>query len=86
MLGTVLAFLVLAGNESTVRFGFPGFEIFFREYDLRVVKRSNPHGIFRFALYFLGINHLIVYSNQFSALLYRGGICVTSVTNYGLLA
>jgi len=37
MLGTVLTFLILTGNEGAVRFGLPGFEIFFREYDLRVV-------------------------------------------------
>ncbi len=71
MLGTVLTFLILTGNEGAVRFGLPGFEIFLREYDLRVVKRSDPHGVFRFAFSFLVINHLIVYINQFSAHLYR---------------
>ncbi len=73
VLGTVLTFLILTGNEGAVRFGFPGFEIFFREYDLRVVVRSVPHSVGRFAFYFFfGINHLIVYINQFSAPFYRG--------------
>lgn len=72
MLGTVLTFLILTGNEGAVRFGLPGFEIFFREYDLRVVKRSIPHTVGGFAFsFFLVINHLIVYINQFSAHLYR---------------
>ena len=71
VLGTVLTFLILTGNEGAVRFGLPGFEIFLREYDLRVVKRCDPHAVFRFAISFLVINHLIVYINQFSAHLYR---------------
>ncbi len=72
VLGTVLTFLILTGNEGAVRFGLPGFEIFLREYDLRVVKRSIPHAVGGFAFLFVfGINHLIVYINQFSAHLYR---------------
>ncbi len=72
MLGTVLASLVLTGNEGAVRFGLPGFEIFLREYDLRVVKRSYPHAVGGFAfLFVLGIHHLIDYINQFSAPFYR---------------
>jgi len=71
--GTVLAFLVLTGNESAVRFGLPGFEIFFCEYDLRVVKRSNPHYVAEgLGFHFFVIDHLIVYINQFSAPFYRG--------------
>ncbi len=80
MLGTVLAFLVLAGNESAVRSGLPSFEIFFCEYDLRVVKRTDPHSVALTLFIFFGIYHLIVYINQFSAPFYRGQICVTRIT------
>ncbi len=73
MLGTVLTFLILTGNEGAVWFSFPRFEILLCEYDLRVVKRSIPHAIGGFAFnFFLVIHHLIDYINQFSAPLYRG--------------
>ncbi len=71
MLGTVLAFLILTGNEGTVWFGLPRFEVFFCEYDLRVVKRADPHYVAGVAFDFLVIYHLIDYINQFSAPLYR---------------
>ncbi len=72
VLGTVLAFLVLTGNESAVRFRLPCFEIFFCEYDLRVVKRCDPHAVGGFAFLFVfGIHHLIDYIISFSAAFYR---------------
>ncbi len=72
VLGTVRTFFILAGNESAVRFRLPCFEIFLREYDLRVVERTYPHAVGWFAFLFVfGIHHLIDYIISFSAAFYR---------------